>query len=249
MARKNQKIKREFSARFVKGGNIKVGKMWIWNTLKGGDVIHIDYRGKSFQCAGTCGKLCKDCGCDKACYVNASYNIYPSVKYGHARNTIAMRQSYANTFEELYNQLKRARNKPTFVRIHASGEFEDVREIEMFNALALAFPQVVFYTYSKNFPVWDAWLNENKLADNFILNVSIWHGFGIPFFMRWSHLPNVRAYVYDDGYNYTADGLKIDCHCPAYKKDGKLIHEKTCDKCGLCMLYGNRCKVVGCYAH
>lgn len=241
-------IKRDNVAKFSKDGNIKVGDMWIWNTLKGGDSIHIEFRGKSIDCIGTCGKLCKECGCDKACYVNASYR-YPSVKYGHARNTLALRDGAAETYVELFNQLQRARKRPAFVRIHASGEFESGEEISIFNALAKAFPSVTFYAYSKNFPVLGRWLNENKLQDNFILNVSIWHEFGIEFFRRWSHLPNVRAFVYDDGYDYSKHGLTINAHCPAYKPNGELIHKKTCDKCGLCMLYGDRCKVVGCYAH
>lgn len=237
-----------YQAKFIKDGNIKVGKMWIWNTLKGNELIHINFRGKTLDCVGTCGKLCEECGCSSACYVNASYR-YPSVKYGHARNTIAMRESYSDTLQDLYTQLDKARNKPAFVRIHASGEFEDSREIDVFNSLAKAFPNVTFYTYSKNFPMWDQWLTNNELSSNFVLNVSVWHEFGIEFFNKWKHLPNVRAFVYDDGFDYSSAGLNLTCHCPAYKQDGKLIHDLTCDKCGLCMLRGDKCKVVGCYAH
>ena len=63
---------------------------------------------------------------------------------------------------------------------------------------------------------------------------------------KWKHLDCIRAFVYDDGYDYSKL-LKIDCYCPAYDKSGKLSHELTCDKCKIC--FQKKAKVCGCYSH
>ena len=234
---------------FNKDGNIKLGNMWSWNTLKGNNLIHINYNGIEFDCVGSCGKMCETCGCTEKCYVNKSYNRYPSVKYGHAVNTLAMRTSMRKVFTDLYNQLANAKKKPEFVRIHSSGEFESIDEIRLFNFLAYHFPEVRFYTYSKNFDLWDKFLSENAIQSNFILNVSIWHESGIDFFRKWRFMDNIKAFVYDDGFDYASAGLIINSHCKAYDKKGKMNHAITCDKCKKCMRYNNNYKVVACYDH
>lgn len=234
---------------FNKSGNIKIGKIWSWNTLKGNNVIDIKYGNIEFACVGTCGKMCEVCGCTEKCYVNKSYNRYPSVKYGHAVNTLALRTSMHDVFVQLYNQLKNARNKPEFVRIHSSGEFEHIDEIRLFNFLAWHFPEVKFYTYSKNFDLWNEFLSNNAMCSNFILNVSIWHESGIKFFEKWAFMDNIKAFVYDDGFNYNSVGLNINTHCPAYDEHGKMNHNATCDKCKKCMRTNSDNKVIACYDH
>lgn len=234
---------------FSKSGNVKVGNMWVWNTLKGDETEHINYKGMQFDCVGTCGKMCAECGCKYACYVNKSYKIYPSVKYSHAINTIALRKDVYRVYNDLRNQIIRAKKKPEFIRIHASGEFENINEICMFNMLAFEFPEITFYTYSKNFVLWDEFLEDNAMANNFILNVSIWHESGIDFFKKWSFKDNVKAFAYDDGFDYTSAGLTINTHCTAYDEHGKMNHAVTCDKCRKCMRTDGNCKVVACFDH
>lgn len=241
----------EYVARMVKNGNIKIGRtMWSWNKLAGSGTIA--------GCKGTCGEHCKGCYDEKnpkksPCYVFKSYNIYgwdhSSVVKGHVRNTNIMRDDINKAFKEIQLQLKRAKKKPSAVRIHASGELESAQELRKWIETAAMFPDIPFYVYTKAYEILDEVLSENNnntIPKNFFINISIWHDSGVEAYNRWKRLDCVRAFVYDDGYNYGND-LKIDCYCPAYDENGKLHHDLTCDRCKIC--FQNKAKVCGCYAH
>lgn len=241
----------EYVARMTKNGNIKIGQtMWSWNKLAGNGTIA--------GCKGTCGKHCN--GCYNAenprkspCYVFKSYNIYgwdhSSVVKGHIRNTNIMRNDINHAFNDIQLQLKRAKKKPSAVRIHASGELESAQELRKWIETATMFPNNPFYVYTKAYEILDKVLidfNNDTMPKNFFINVSIWHENGIDTYNKWKHLDCVRAFVYDDGYDY-GDKLKINCYCPAYDKNGKLHHDLTCDKCKIC--FQSKTKVCGCYNH
>ena len=241
----------EYIARMVKNGNIKIGDtMWSWNKLAGSGVIA--------GCKGTCGEHCHGCyNVDdprkSPCYVFKSYNIYgwdkSSVVKGHVRNTNIMRNDIDHAFRDIQLQLQRAKKKPSAVRIHASGELETTQELRKWIETAAMFSTIPFYVYTKAYNILDEVLSEfgdDVIPDNFFINVSIWHENGIDTYNKWKHLDCVRAFVYDDGYDY-GDKIKIDCHCPAYDKSGKLHHDLTCDKCKIC--FQKRAKVCGCYSH
>lgn len=240
-----------YIARMVKNGNIKIGDtMWSWNKLAGSGVIA--------GCKGTCGEHCN--GCYNAedprkspCYVFKSYNIYgwdhSSVVRGHVRNTNIMRNDIDHAFKDIRLQLQRAKKKPSAVRIHAAGELEDANELRKWIETAEIFPEIPFYVYTKAYEILDEVLgeyDEEDIPDNFFVNVSIWHENGIDAYNRWKHLDCIRAFVYDDGYDYS-NKIKIDCYCPAYDANGKLSHELTCDNCGIC--FQKKAKVCGCYNH
>lgn len=232
-------------ATFNKVGNTKIGNIWSFSTLMGNELVHIDYNGFTADVIGTCGKYCA--GCKKSCYVRNSYR-YPSVKYGHVLNTMAIRDDIGQAFIDLNGQINRAKNKPAAIRIHVSGEFESSAEFEIWNMLAFLHPEIKFYVYSKAYNIMDKYLSENAIAENFVINVSVWHEYGIEFYLKWTHLDNVRAFVYDDGFNYAEFGIKADSRCPAYSKTGKTIEGVTCDKCGLCIGKHDK-KVTFCHAH
>ena len=241
----------EYIARMVKNGNIKIGNtMWSWNKLAGNGVIA--------GCKGTCGEHCH--GCYNAddprkspCYVFKSYNIYgwdnSSVVKGHVRNTNIMRNDIVRAFSDIQLQLKRAKKKPSAVRIHASGELETAQELWKWIETAAMTPDTPFYVYTKAYDILDevlSKLDNDSIPSNLFINVSIWHENGIETYNKWKHLDCVRAFVYDDGYDYS-DKIKIDCYCPAYDKAGKLHHDLTCDKCKIC--FQKKAKVCGCYSH
>lgn len=241
----------EYTAKFVKNGNIKIGDtMWSWNKLAGSGIIS--------GCKGTCGEYCQGCYNKEnpkksSCYVFKSY-----VQYGwdsgtpvksHIRNTKIMRENIEQAFADIRLQLQRAKKKPSAVRIHASGELENSRELEMWLQTASMYPNIPFYIYTKAFNIVDEVLSSYKGTDipkNFFINISVWHDNGIETYNKWKHLDNVRAFVYDDGYDY-GEKIKINCYCPAYDKNGKLSHELTCDKCKIC--FQKKAKVCGCYSH
>ena len=241
----------EYTARFVKNGNIKIGNtMWSWNKLAGNGVIA--------GCKGTCGEHCQGCydinhPQKSPCYVFKSYNIYgwdhSTVVQSHVRNTNVMRDNIEKAFNDIKLQLSRARKKPSAVRIHASGEIETTEELRKWIETAATSPNIPFYIYTKAYDVLDEVLssiNIKTIPKNFFINVSIWHENGIEIYNKWKHLNCIRAFVYDDGYDYS-DKLKIDCYCPAYDKNGKLSHDLTCDKCKIC--FQKKAKVCGCYSH
>ena len=234
-------------AKLCRGNNIKMGdSIASWSTLKGDDEIYIERLGCSVR--GTCGRHCK--GCTGTCYVNSSYNRYPSVKYGHAIRTLALRQSPEKVYETIYNQLKRARKPYTVVRVDQSGEIENVKQFRVFSRLAEDFPEITFYIYTKNYNVAVPELLAGNVPENFIINFSIWHEQGIKEFNLVKHLKNVQAFAYidkDNSFDYEAAGLHIETMCTAYNSKGQMDHNITCEKCKKC--FSGLYKVIGCNEH
>jgi len=235
-----------YNARFNKKGNIKTGaSIWTWSKLKGNKPIETTKHGAII---GTCGKYCA--GCESACYVNSSYR-YPSVKNGHARNTIAFRTDLDGSFKELCAQIENAKNKPSIIRINQSGEIETPVELLNWVLTAKKYSSIKFYLYTKNLDavrmVINTFENGATIPGNITILISVWHEYGVQDFQDLKQYDFIKAFVYDDGYNYTAAGLEIDSYCMAYDAAGHLDHNITCDKCKKCF---NRIhKVIGCYDH
>jgi len=245
-------------------GNIKVGNMLTWNKLAGAGYL--------LGVLGSCGEFCKG-GCydcknpmKSPCYVFKSYAQYgASVIDSHTINTLWMRYKMAQTFTILNKQLKKMKkSKP--IRIHASGEFESAEEVKGWFRLAELNPSFPFYVYTKAYKYVDEamedWmkLHGKNIPDNFYINVSIWHESGVEFYHKWEHVDNIKAFVYNDGYDY-AGKLEMKCNCPAYKKETKvdkkgnvkervvLKHDLTCDRCKLCFINNKGAKVISCLDH
>lgn len=231
-----------YKSKWNKKGNIKVGNaMWTYSTLKGNEPIYI--KALDAYVVGTCGKHCD--GCSGKCYVNKSYR-YDSVKLGHARNTIAMREDVKQVVEDLHQQIERAKNKPLICRMNQSGEIENIEVLD----IAKLHPEIQFFIYTKNFDAIIPALLNGEIPGNMTVLISIWHEYGIKEFNKVKHLPNVKAFVYDDQtFNYADAGLDIQTYCKAYDIDGKMNHEITCDKCRKCFDRLGCHKVVGCYDH
>lgn len=239
-------------AKFNKNGNIKVGAMWVWNKVKGSKVYNTIYG----PVKGTCGHYCKSC--EKACYVEKSYvrwtdeNGNNQVINSHARNTIAMRSNIFKAFKDLNAQIDRARNKPAFIRIHQSGEIETPMELLLWVLSAKKHPNIKYYTYTKNIDAVRMVINTfddgAAMPQNIVINVSVWHEYGLNDYMELSKYPFIKAFVYDDlSFDYAAHGLNIETYCMAYDKKGKMNHAVTCDKCRKCI--DGACKVIGCFDH
>ena len=240
-------------------GNIKVGDMLTWNKLAGAGTLN--------GCKGTCGKYCKGCyneedPMNSPCYVFKSYRQYKNdIINSHIVNTEAIRNDLKGTFELFKKTLGRKRRiKP--IRIHASGEFESTEEIIEWMKLAKALPDWPMYVYTKAEDYLDEALikiGKEGYPNNFFVNVSIWHEHGVDIYNKWKHLPFIRAYVYDDGWDYKSVGLELKKYCPAYQweektlKSGKvsrkvvLKHDLTCDRCKMC--FSEKNKVLGCLSH
>lgn len=239
-----------YIARMNKKGNIKVGSgIWTWNKLAGAGYIA--------GCKGTCGEHCQGCynpndPASSSCYVFKSYVRYnweeSTIVKGHIRNTKIMRENKPKAFADIATQIDKAHNKPHAIRIHSSGEFEDANELIGWIILARAYDSIPFYVYTKAYSIVDEVLSKYILPENLFINISIWHDIGTECFNKWKHLPNVRAFVYMDGYEYD---FKPDCMCPAYKKTEngktKLVHDLPCEKCGIC--FNTKAQICGCFDH
>lgn len=242
-----------FKAKFHRDGNIKLGtEIATWSTLKGNTEYFIPELG--IYVIGTCGKYCEFCKDD--CYVEKSYRRYTaretgrcSVKLGHARNTIALRQNAWKVYQDLHDQIARARKPFYIVRLDQSGEIENDEQLAVFCKLAEDFPEVKWYIYTKAFEIVIPALLEGKVPENLTVLISVWHECGIAEYNMVKHLPNVKAFVVVDGFDYEALGLHIQTMCMAYDIKGKMNHEVTCFRCEKCFNRLLSCKVIGCYKH
>lgn len=222
-------------ARFA-AGNIKLGNMATFSKLKGNEEFSTCYG----TITGTCGGFCD--GCSGACYVNKSYR-YPSVIKGHARNTAAFRININQAFIDLDNQLNRKRKPFEIIRINQSGELESRTEFLKWCELAAKHTESIFYIYTKAYEFVEDLID--TMPVNIYLLVSIWHEQGISFYRQHKNAPQVKAFVYLDGYKYPED-IQPDTTCKAYE-GGKLNHAITCDKCRKC--FNDKNKIIGCSEH
>ena len=233
----------EVKARIAGNGNIKLGKsMGVWSTLMGDDTYTVKINGIETSVKGTCGHHCA--GCKGNCYVKKSYR-YPSVVLGHARNTLAIR-NVEKCFQDLDGQLTRKRKPFDIIRIDQSGEIENDDQFAMWVKLANNHKETNFYIYTKNYDVVIPALLAGIVPDNMTVLISIWHTFGVNEYQKVKHLENVKAFVYDDNYEY---GFTMNTYCTAYNEKGKLDHNITCEKCRKCFNRLNSCKVIGCKSH
>lgn len=245
-------MKNTIKARFNKNGNIKVGSMWVWNKVKGAKTYNTVYGAVK----GSCGKYCEFC--EKPCYVEKSYirwtdkNGNNQVINSHARNTLAIRKNVFQAFKDLNAQIDRAKNKPSYIRIHQSGEIEKPIELLLWVMSAKKHPNIKYYTYTKNVDavkmVINTFDNGAAFPKNIVINISIWHEYLLEEFKQLEKYPFIKAFVYDDKtFDYAAHGLKIDTYCMAYDEKGKMNHAITCDKCRKCI--DGKCKIIGCFDH
>lgn len=235
-------------AHFTNNGNIKLGKtMGVWSILKGNEGVYVESWNQYVQ--GTCGDNCKYC--TKECYVNKSYNMRPSVILGHARNTLQIRYNLEQCEKDLDKQITRKRVPYKIIRINQSGEIENAEQLQMWCSLAKKHPEVEFYLYTKAFNIVVPKLEKKEVPENLTILFSVWHECGIDEYNKVKDLPNVKAFVYDDRtYNYKDEkDLEINTYCMAYKENGKMDHNITCEKCKKCFNRNTGHKVIGCYSH
>lgn len=233
-------------AKIAGNGNIKLGdSMGTFSKLMGNDDFYIPKL--NMAVCGSCGHHCV--GCKKDRYVKKSYR-YDSVKYGHALRSIAVSNALDELTETLSKQLARKKKPFRFVRINQSGELETLNEFLMWARLAKEQPETDFYLYTKALEIVIPYLKEHgsEIPKNLTILVSIWHEYGIDEFNAVKHLPNVKAFVYLDGFDYESHGIVIQTKCNAYVGT-KLNKEITCEKCQKCMDRLSCHKIIGCDAH
>ena len=210
-------------------GNSKLGKgVYAFNLLPGDKPLSTKDKGQLTNVPGTCSGCCD--GCEKFCYAISDTRRYhntciPSL----AKNTLIVRNSLTDTFNQLKNQL--TKKKAKVLRFHSSGEIISYDYLLKMVELAKELPDVQFYFYTKRFGFVEKYLSENKeFPRNLVCNISEWNGNTKGF-----ELPNMNKFVYDDG---SDPELKNVVHCPAVDPNGHKTGV-TCDKCGRCFRQNN----------
>jgi len=229
---------------FSLAGNIKVGKIATWSTLLG-DYTYKGLNGLLTDIKGTC----KNCAaCKKSCYVRASYR-FPGVVQSQAINTWGLRHELKKVEADLAAQIEKHHIK--IARVNQSGELENERQMAMWCRLAIRFPDTKFYIYTKMYDIVGKFLENGDVPPNFTVLFSVWHEYGAEEYKKYSHLPNVKAFVFDDGVNMH---LPTKCYCPAYlilDKSGKAKlnpdPKSHCENCRLCI--DSKVKVIACHDH
>lgn len=124
-------------------GNEKIGKgIYHFSTLPGTKEYTVTINGKEYQTIGTCVRDCIGC-----------YAMTGNYRYSNTINNIGIRnvlaRDYMGWIEKAIKAQIEAENIK-FIRIHASGDFFSIAYAEMWKRIAIAFPGVTFWTYTKN---------------------------------------------------------------------------------------------------
>ena len=124
-------------------GNDKIGKgVYHFSTLPGTKTYKVNVNGSEYETVGTC--ICDCVGC---------YAMSGNYRYANTINNIGIRNIMARNYMAwLENAIKAQIECYSigFVRIHASGDFYSVEYAEMWKRIAIAFPNTVCWTYTKN---------------------------------------------------------------------------------------------------
>lgn len=268
-------IKIENARLHVSQGNRKIGKgIWSFSTLPGNQdhLLYVKGKGLLTTVPGTCSKYCEGCAKDGCCYAWRDAKLHSNACIpAWGENTLLLREKP----EELFRQIdqfiteKNAKyletndekyHKVRIWRWHVSGEIESLHQLEMMDRIAVKHPEVRFSVYTKNYDVLERFLikyGDKGFADNFIINVSEWHGVAKEFLTKYPNTFNV--FEYDDS-NLKGCELSEEekarltkvTHCPAVTKDGHHALNAngepiTCDHCQRC--YTKTGKRTAVYAH
>lgn len=124
---------------------------------------------------------CANCSeCQKLCYDIKAVLQYPNnVADARARNMALLLADRDEYFNRIIAAIKR-RRKNKFFRWHVAGDITDIEYFDMMVKIARMFPDFIFWTYTKNYTVVNAWLaahgGRDALPGNFAVMFSEWRG-------------------------------------------------------------------------
>ena len=98
-------------------------------------------------------KSCLNCAsCKNDCYATKAYNQYPSAKALWDYNFYLVQNDLQELERRLVLQLDRiakGKNTKKVVRIHQSGDFYTQEYLDMWTSIAMRYPSIRFYGYTK----------------------------------------------------------------------------------------------------
>ena len=241
-------------------GNKKVGKgVYTFSTLPGEHLLSTPNKGTLTNIPGTCSGCCTNCE-SGGCYAIRDAKLYSnSVIPAWGKNTLIMRNSLtdlkAQLKAEILSHKTTGPNAEVAIRIHASGEFETLAQLETMCELAKELPTHKFYTYTKRFQMVEEYLEKyGSFPENFAVNLSQWRD------NLKSHTALLKAvenkklniFALDDQDSAKFGITDKTFHCPAVavpaKKGGKGRETGIqCKDCRRCMKACGR--VIAVYNH
>lgn len=244
MARKTLYSK-DFKACFHPSfSNSKTGgkkeKMMSIGYLSGGKLLYFKNGVLITDIIGTC--QCVDCSkCSRKCYAIRTIRQYEKACINRLENTLQLRNDMKAHFEAIGKAIQD--NKIEIVRYTESGELETYDQMLELYRLAIRFPNVHFYLYTKNYYVLRCFFDFRTLPDNMVVLISVWEDVGVNEWEEFKGYKNVKCFAVNSK-------LQPKVFCPAYKLvngKAKLDKKVTCAKCGLC--FNSKAKIIGCYEH
>lgn len=199
---------------FLVNGNDKIGKgAYHFSTLPTNTDYTVTIDGKEYTAKGTC-----PCSCI-GCYATKGNYRFSSVIRSLMIKTILSRDFMEFVERAIMAQIEA--DKIELCRIHASGDFFSVKYAEMWKRIAIAFPNVLFWTYTKNREcehVFDDVKNANIVK-------SIIPGFGFNF-GHCDYIIKLYKYLKSKGYKVHICFCGIEEHAN--------IDVRHCTKCHSC---------------
>lgn len=254
-------LKIEDARLHVSQGNRKIGKgIWAFSTLPGNkdNLLFVKGKGVLTNIPGTCSHYCGDCF-NHGCYAVRDAKLHSNACVpAWGENTLLLREDPERLFNDidLFISVRNAKylatkdekyHKVRIWRWHVSGEIESLKQLKLMNEIAIKHPEVNFSVYTKNFDILTKYIKKfgvASIAQNFIINISEWHGVASKFLKKYPGVFNV--FEYDDSNLKDCSMSEEDkqrlaktAHCPAVAKDGSHRNDQngnpiTCDHCKRC---------------
>ena len=139
---------------YLRRGNAKLSKdTLVWNIPAGMEV---------------CGRECP------GCYALKTQNRWKNVKESWERNLeLAKSPMFMPTIINEIDRAVKSKNPPRFVRIHGSGEFFSEEYIRAWKYISVAFPEIIFYTYTKRWEDFRSAFNALVRRPNVVVHDSL----------------------------------------------------------------------------
>lgn len=207
---------RKYSFFKSKGARLhsKLGEMW-WTGQTAG----------SRSTGGTCEGATAEC--IKYCYAKRGNFLFPSVTEAYRKMTFGVLNELTQVFADFRLQLDNAKKPPLIIRFNESGDFVSMLHFIEVVCLAVDYPQIQMYAYTKATRYLDEYYTRfgDQLPSNLHILVS-----NAEALAKYTDKRNVNAFVVDQRGSEAPSGV---LRCPGYNTKGRRTGMR-CSECGLC---------------
>ena len=149
-------------------GNAKLKGIWIFN-LPAGWSCPFAKKCRSHSDRET-GKIQDGDSAEFRCYAASAEAIYPKLRALLWRNWEELRGKSAREMAQIIDESLPSRMRGQIYRIHSHGDFFNQDYFDAWMEVAMRYPKIRFYAYTKAVPFWVKRLH--SIPRNFVLNAS-----------------------------------------------------------------------------